>query len=141
MNISRTQARSNATRATAARAAFSLIEVMIAMGLFFMAIFAILELTSRNLRAARSLQQLPPDIGGLAAEYANTNRLEEGSESGDFGDLYPGYSWNRETMLVGTNGLFEVDFTIRWTVDQRPVESKMDILLYRPESNTQGGRR
>ena len=47
--------------------AFSLIEVMIAMFLFFMAVFTILALVSNTLRNARALQQPPIDAGMAAA--------------------------------------------------------------------------
>src|SRR5688572_14984674 len=93
--------------------AFSLLEVMLAIGIFFIAIFAILGMMSNWLNAARSLQDTQVDASDLAAELSITNRLDEGVESGDFGDLHPGYEWTRETILVGTNGLFRVDFRVR----------------------------
>ena len=33
-----------------------------------------------------------------------TNQLEEGVESGDFGKMYPEYSWTKETAEAGTSG-------------------------------------
>lgn len=114
--------------------AFSLLEVMIAIGIFFIAVFSILELTSRSLKQARALQQMNVDVGSLAAELSLTNKLEEGSVTGDFGDTYPNYTWSRETYQITTNGLFQIDFTVYWALDRRPLESKMSIWLYRPES-------
>jgi type II secretion system protein I len=136
MSLSRFQSR--------AAFGFSLLEVMIAMAIFFMAIFSILHLVSQNLRAARRLRQVHVDATSLAADLTLTNRLEEGVVSGDFGDQYPGYSWTRETYEVSTNGLFQVDFTVHWEIEKRPLESKMSILLYRPDSQINralGGRR
>ena len=92
--------------------AFSLLEVMIAMGIFFVAIFGILDLTSQNLVAARRLQRHDPDITTLAAQLSLTNRLEEGFDSGDFGDMYPDCLWSRTITEVSSNGLFRVDFTL-----------------------------
>jgi len=43
----------------------------------------------------------------LVPEATMSQRLIEGSDSGDFGDLYPGYRWRSETNFYGTNGLFE----------------------------------
>ena len=114
--------------------AFTLLEVMIAMGLFFMAVFSILGLISNGLRNARALQQTTVDAGMLAAELSLTNKLTEGIESGDFGDLYPDYKWTQEIIEVGTNGLFEVKFVIMHNAAVRLVESPMSILLFRPES-------
>ena len=119
--------------------AFSLVEVMIAMALFFMATFAILSLTSQSIGAAARLQRHPVDIGGLAAELCLTNILQEGSESGDFGNLYPGATWTREITEVSSNGLYRVDFGVITPPPNRrsraptTVET-MSILLYRPTS-------
>jgi hypothetical protein len=109
---------------------------MIAMALFFMAIFAILNVVSQGLGAARSFQMEWPDVGHLAGELLLTNRLEEGFEEGDFGDLHPDFRWRREIMEVATNGLFRVDFEIRGTVGGRTLESETSLLLWRPESQT-----
>src|SRR2546425_4524932 len=100
------------TRSYHTTVAFSLLEVMIAMALFFMAIFAILGLTSQSIGAAARLQRNAVDIASLAAELSLTNALQEGGDSGDFGDLYPGVSWTREVTQVGSNGLYRVDFIV-----------------------------
>ncbi len=110
--------------------AFTLLEVLIAMGIFFMAAFAILGLTTQNLRAARSLKQTPVDINLAIYDLILTNRLEESSEAGDFGDLYPGASWTRDVTLARTNGLFQVDVTAYLP----GTEIKRSLLLYRPDS-------
>ena len=109
---------------------------MIAIGIFFMCVFAILELVSTNLRHIQHLQKPTVDIGSLASELSLTNKLEEGGEAGNFGSLYPGVSWSREITMVGTNGLFQVDFTVQDGSGggRFPVQSKLSIFLYRPES-------
>jgi len=117
--------------------AFSLLEVMIAMGIFFVAIFSILQLTSQNLSAARRLQRMDVDITTLAAQLSLTNRLEEGFESGDFGEFYPGYLWSRSITEVSSNGLFRVDFSVYQPTQNRKAplsERHLTLLLYRPES-------
>jgi hypothetical protein len=115
------------------RAAFSVLEVMIAAGIFFMAIFAILAMVSTVLRNARGLRRTELDASMVAAQVCNTNKLYEGSQSGDFGNLYPGYSWEAETMEAGTNGLFQVDIVVRLRGASQPVDS-MSIYLFRPDS-------
>src|SRR4051794_17036530 len=57
---------------------FTLLEVLIAMSVFCIAVFAILDLTSRCLRSARSLQTSFVNVNSLAAELSLTNRLYEG---------------------------------------------------------------
>jgi hypothetical protein len=121
------------------RIAFTLLEVMIASGLFFMAMFAILGLVAGTLRNARGIQKVDVDAGMIAAELSLTNKLAEETVSGDFGDLHPGYSWRRDGYLwptAPTNGLFQVDFTVSHQVGYHPVETHMSILLFRPDSQS-----
>jgi hypothetical protein len=119
-------------------AGFSLLEVMFAMFLFSMAVFAILQSASQSLRAARGLQLNLPDIGPVMADVMLTNRLEEGVVEGDFGDLYPDFTWTRETVEVATNGLFRLDVSVRGYSQNRPFESTTSLLLWRPESKVSG---
>jgi len=114
--------------------AFTLIEVMIAMGIFFLAIFSILALVSTNIRGARKLQQNPVDAGMLYAELSLTNKFNEGEESGDFGDLFPGYQWTRKITQVASNGLFQVDVAVYKPHGPSSDESHMSVLFYRPDS-------
>lgn len=124
-------------RRLAARA-FTLIEVMVALLIFFMAVFTILGLISNTLRNARALQRKNVDSGMVAAQLSLTNRLSEQLEEGDFGDAYPDHKWTSDTYEVGTNGLFQVDILVQRQGGNNPIESKMSILLFRPES-PQGG--
>ena len=92
--------------------AFSLLEVVIACAIFFMVAFALLELVTRSLIAAKSLQVREPDPGLVLAALSLTNAFEEGGMSGDYDEiaegLYPGYRWEANISEVGSNGLFEV---------------------------------
>ncbi len=53
------------------------------------------------------------DAGMLASELSLTNKLVEGTESGDFGDVYPGSTWTATTTEVLSNKLFQVDYTVQ----------------------------
>ncbi len=116
--------------------AFSLIEVMIAIAIFFMASFMILALVSSGLRTARMLRTTRPNAGMLAAELTLTNQLEEGIESGDFGQMYREYTWTKETSEAGTNGLWQVEFKIYRRGQGHDPDSTMGILLYSPNSKS-----
>ena len=111
--------------------AFTLLEVMIAVAIFFMAAFAVLQLVSQNLRMARSLQTSTATASQLAAELSLTNALVEGVETGDFGELYPGLTWSREINLFSSNGLYQVDFLVARNGRE---DSRMSVLLFRPNS-------
>lgn len=113
--------------------AFTLLEVMVAVGIFFLATFTILELVTRSLKAARSLQHPGPTPGMVAAELTvTTNRLDEGVRSGDFGNTYPDYRWETDTRLDtdSTNGLYQVDITVFHNAPGQMGESKLSILLW-----------
>jgi hypothetical protein len=117
--------------------AFTLIEVMIALGIFFMAVFAILGVLSSSLHNARLLQDKPVDASPIVAQTWLTNGVVEGSGGGDFGDLYPGYTWTSNAVArddFPTNGLYQIDFVVRGSPapGQKPVETKLSILQWNP---------
>ena len=126
------QSHSGQTAATA----FTLMEVMIACGIFFMAVFAILALVSNTLRNARALRHVEADAGMVAAQIFKTNRLKDGVESGDFGDAYRDYSWEMESREheVYTNGLWTVDIVLRRRGNPDPVDT-MTVFVFSPESS------
>ena len=125
-------------------AAFSLLEVMIACGIFFMAVFIILALVSSTLKNARSLRRMEVDAGMVAAQMFKTNRIYEGKDSGDFGETYQGYSWETEAFEVETNGLWQVDIRVLRRGNPDPVD-RASIFIFSPESSSGpargGGRR
>jgi hypothetical protein len=120
------------------RRAFTLLEVMFAVVAFFAASFAILALVSTSLASARLLQQPMVDGGELAGQLSQTNSLVEGEESGDLSELlgnqYQDYTWTYDIQEAQTNKLFQVDFIVQRNSGDKPVVSKMSILLFRPAS-------
>ena len=126
---------------SAATRAFSLLEIMIAVSIFFMAVFAILGLMTRSLAAARGLQPMHVDAASVAAELSLTNRLEEGEIPPEiiehFQHMYPNYTCGGTITEVGTNGLFQVDLKVGgMSAGKHLVSSDMRILLFRPMSKT-----
>ncbi|HEY5913005.1 MAG TPA: hypothetical protein VJA21_20635 [Verrucomicrobiae bacterium] len=122
--------------------AFTLIEVMIACGIFFMATFAILALVSQTLRNARALQRGDVDAGMAAAqvyETLKTNRLENGSMSGDFGEIYRDFSWDANWDVDwdggATNNLLKVDIVVRRRDLHKPYDH-MTIWVYAPNARS-----
>jgi Tfp pilus assembly protein PilV len=115
------------------RRAFSLMEVMIAIGIFFMGTFVVLSLIASTLRNAKRLQRPMVDAAMMASELSLTNQIVEASQSGDFGDLYPGYTWTAEITEVQTNRLFEVDYVVQEGRSRDPVQ-KLSVLFFRPQS-------
>jgi hypothetical protein len=117
---------------------FTLLEVMIACAVFFMVAFAILELVTQGLAAAKAIQQREPDPGIILAAFSLSNTFEEGSMSGNYEDLapgmYPGHRWDALIAEVGSNGLFEI--TVVTHNEKKPAQNPVMIRgqFWRPQS-------
>jgi hypothetical protein len=117
------------------RDAFTLMEVVIASAIFFLAVFAILALVSSTLRNARSLRHIQVDAGMIAAQLFKTNKFSEQVESGDFGSAYPDYSWQTESMEAQTNGLWQFNITVMRRGQHEPVD-QISLFIFSPESSS-----
>lgn len=119
------------------RRAFSLLEVMIAIGIFFVAVFAILSLVSQTLANARRLHRPQVDASAVLAQYASTNILIEGTYSGDLSELlgkaYQDYNWTAEIREVATNHLYQVEAIVQVN-GNREILSDLSTVLFRPQS-------
>jgi len=123
--------------------AFTLLEVMIACGIFFIAVFAILALVSNTLRNAQRLRRVEVDAGMVAAQLFKTNRITEGKDSGNFGDVFPDYTWETDAQeaFPFTNGLWQVDVVV-WKRGRHEPFDKISVWVYSPESKSSAlGRR
>lgn len=121
------------------RCAFTLMEVMIAIGVFCIGMFAILGLVASVLRGARLLDKPMVDAGVVASEIAQTNSLVEiQGTSGDLseflGKAYEGYDYVYDINEVQSNRLFQADILVTSDAPGKPVISKMSVLLFRPLS-------
>ena len=123
-----------------ARSAFSLLEVMIAIAIFFVASFAILGLVSASLDNVRRLQRPSVDASPVLARYAATNSLVEGTYSGSLGDPellgkdYRDYNYVVGIEEVRTNHLYSVHCVITPANGKRQIISDMITVLYKPQS-------
>jgi len=115
--------------------AFTLLEVMIAIGVFFMAVFAILGLVASSLEHARRLQHPIVDVNPVAGFLLQTNILVEGVYEMDLGDClgraYQGYRVTYEVRECETNRLFNVDFIVQSPGRNAPVIYKMTARYYK----------
>ncbi len=117
--------------------AFTLMEVMIACGIFFIAVFAILALVSNTLRNAQRLRRVEVDAGIICAQLFRTNRLTEGVESGDLGDFgYPDFTWQTDAREheIFTNGLWQVEIVLRRRGTVDPIDTRT-IWVFSPDSS------
>jgi hypothetical protein len=123
-----------------APAAFTLIEVLIAGGILFMCLFAILALVANGLRGARVLQQTRSDPRSSITsivyyELSHTNTMTAGDTiSGEFED----YRYEAQVELKETNGLCSVDILIYPPARDRSGGYRVQMLKYLPQLK-QGG--
>lgn len=120
--------------------AFTLVEVVVASAILAVGLAGILLICSNGLRTARVLDRIHVDAGSLATMLSLTNQLEEGGDSGSFGDENPGYQWANQIYLKATNGLFQADFQVYSPFNAQGSESQLSILLFRPASVSRVGR-
>jgi hypothetical protein len=124
-----------------ARSGFTLLEVMIAVGILFMCLFAVLALTSNSLATARKIQQhrdldAGSFVGYFYVQLANTNRIDEGDANIDLGDSFPGYKTALNCSLAGTNGLWDIEYRVADPAKRAEVHGH--FLLYNPNSQQTG---
>lgn len=137
------------TSAIRARLAFSLIEVMIAIGIFFIALFAILGLTAQLLNNARVIQSTRKPHVSLVHGWwtSKTNRVTEGMTTVEFsdiapdlGDLYRDYYAEifAEPDPEMTNGLWDVTFKV-YSRKTGQVDSQALTLYWDPNTQSRPG--
>lgn len=141
------------------KASFTLAEVLIAVAIFVIAVFAILELVAQNMQLVKFMQQQRPDLGALAGKTLMefpppdgelaTGQL--GPPDEDFGGngggalaLYPNSSWDRSLESIdATNGLYRATIrVVRVNNNGQEIEYTLDFLMFRPdlaESELSGG--
>ena len=118
--------------------AFSLLEVMVAIGIFFMGVFAIIGLVSSSLENARRFQHPIVDASVVASEVSLTNKLVVGIYSGDLSEFLgksgQGYTYTYSVDEEQSNKLFKVSIVLQDDIHGRAVVSKTTLLLFRPQS-------
>jgi Tfp pilus assembly protein PilE len=130
----------NSSLSSTVRRAFTLLEVMIAIAIFFLGVFAILGLVSSSLGNVRRLQRPSVDASPVLARYAATNSLIEGTYQGSLGDPellgkdYRDYNWTAQVVEIGSNHLYSVECAIQPANGGREIISDMTTVLYKPQS-------
>jgi hypothetical protein len=120
-------------------AGFSLLEVLIAMAVFFIVVFAILGMVVQSVGAARALQHQTADPSMVAAMFSLSNKLEEGHYSGDLEGVVADYLWDAEVYEIGSNGLYQIDMTVRKkNARGQVVGETMSMYKYTGQSSKQG---
>ena len=107
------------------KAGFTLLEVMVAMAIVAIALTAVLGLQSQSVSLAgeAKFNTTGPLLAQMKMAEIEMKKSEAlTSDSGDFGEDFPGYCWDmtvRDFVFPGTendsSGLKQIDLTISWT--------------------------
>ena len=120
------------------RRAFSLLEVMIAIGIFFVGSFAILSLVSQSLSNAQRLKHPLVDASAILSQLSLTNQFVEGNYSGNLGDIlgkdYADFNWQGVITEVRTNRLYNADFVIFNVKNPHDPVAHTSALFFRTQS-------
>jgi hypothetical protein len=127
-------------RGRLAASAFTLIEVMIASGILFVCLFAILGVVCNCLRNARSLQRQNVEMGSVAGQVycqlANTNKVAGGTFDVDVSDTFPDFSCSATVSEVASNGLCQVDIVVQRR--SKHDQSAISVWMYLPQFQESG---
>ena len=136
--------------------AMTLVEVMLAVVIFVIAIFSILALVNQTLNTVKAIQRQTPDLGALAGRTLLELPVPEGElDIGltdpidpDFGKnmgadrpIYPNAWWKRDLIpLDETNGLYQASVIVEDEVIRKNenspsifVEYELRFLMFRPD--------
>jgi len=107
---------------------FTLLEVMVAMAIMAIVLVSVYRMHSQTLTmntAARFYTQAPMLAQGKLAQLEVASSGEIAGDSGDFGDKFPGYTWNITTDEVSSEALGEIaadlkriDMTVSFNSDE-----------------------
>lgn len=139
--------RSRGSRTRRGHRAFTLLEVMLAAGIFFLCVFGVLAVVSNCLRNARALQRQTVDMGSVAGQIyvqlSLTNQIAPGEIQVELKDTFPEYTCvaSIDSAIlngqIASNGLCQVDILMRRQRSQE--ESRLSVLMYLPQFK-EGGR-
>lgn len=97
---------------------FTLIEIILAMLIFVVAIVAITEAISLQLRTERLAEDTSRAVmlsENLLEEIRYTGKLEEKDDSGTYEKSNAGFDWKYSIKRNGTGGLYDVTATVSWS--------------------------
>ena len=114
------------------RQGYSLIELLAALTIFGLGVLGSMELF------AVCLQSTSASLGYTQAALLAQGRIEEiiaeentatGTDSGDFGDDFPGHSWETHIENTHQDGLISVEVVVTWTERGRDKAYRLTTLV------------
>ena len=117
---------------------FTLLEIIICLGLIAVVLVAVFHLQAQNLDLQSEAQFMTTAACLLQERLARIQGLEEiekGTNSGDFGEDYPDYTYTQEVSEVpDTKTLYKVRVTVILERDKARKDLWLETYLYRQKS-------
>lgn len=138
---------SRASRFTlhAPRAAFTLLEVMLAVAIVGTALFTIAMAIGRCSDAAKKASNYTTahDLAEMKLlDFSNPTNFTMGVTTGDFDTNFPNFQWQREIVEddSGLNALYRQTLIIKWRERNRDYDVTLNSFLFNPSaaSNSTG---
>jgi len=114
---------------------FSLLEVLIALGLMATALLGIFRLQGQNLdlqHEGQFMTQATHLVRTRMAQIQSRAAIDEGTDGGDFGDDFPGFSYREEIETVPeTAHLLKVKVSVFLESGDGQKDLQMETYVYR----------
>jgi len=117
---------------------FTLLEIVICLGLLALVLMAVFHLQAQNLDLQSEAQFMTTATCLLQERISQiqaVERIEEGTNSGDFGKDYPDYTYKQEVSEVpDTETLYRVKVTVILERDKASKDLWLETYLYRQKT-------
>jgi prepilin-type N-terminal cleavage/methylation domain-containing protein len=117
---------------------FTLLEIVICLGLLALVLTAVFHLQAQNLDLQSEAQFMTTATCLLQERISQiqaVERIEEGTNSGDFGKDYPDYTYKQEVSEVpDTETLYRVRVTVILERDKASKDLWLETYLYRQKT-------
>ncbi len=107
-------------RSASADSAFSLLETLVAVAIFSIAVVALIEAIAGNTRNQAWMESQSRGLmlaQNIIEEIEYVGDIRVGSDGGEFPED-PRFSWSSDIQSTDLDGLFEVRVTVAWTEGQ-----------------------
>ena len=116
---------------------FSLLEVLIALGLIATALLGIFRLQGQNLDLQHEGQFMTTAthlVHQRLAQIQSRATIDEGTDEGEFGEDFPGFSYREEIETVPeTDNLLRVKVSVFLESGDGQKDLQMETYVYRPK--------
>jgi len=117
---------------------FTLLEIVICLGLIALALMAVFHLQAQNLDLQSEAQFMTTATCLLQEKISQlqaVEKIDEGTNSGDFGKDYPDYTYKQEVSKVpDTETLYKVRVTVILERDKASKDLWRETYLYREKT-------